>query len=72
MLHDVTTRHKEALRYWKTMQAPAMDMPFDERRSELRLLADFCESEVLRTICEKNLNSVGRRPVRQRLSETRA
>jgi hypothetical protein len=60
------------MRYWLVMQADAADMPYRERRAELQMLAQHCGSEVLRATCEKNLDMVGRRPVRQRLSEIRA
>ena len=66
------TRREEAMRYWLVMQADAVDMPYGERRDELAMIAQHCQSDVLRETCEKNLNLVGRRPVRQRLSEIRA
>ena len=66
------TRRDEAMRYWTTMQADAADMPYGERRDELQMLALHCQSDVLRGLCEKSLNTAGRRPVRQRLSEIRA
>lgn len=72
MLYERPTRREEAMRYWLVMQTDAADMPFRERKAELQMLAGHCRSDVLRSICEKNINAVGRRPVRQRLSEFRA
>jgi hypothetical protein len=66
------TRRAEALRYWTVMQAPATEMPFDDRKAELQMLAEHCQSDVLRDLCGFSMVRVGRRPVRQRLSEIRA
>lgn len=71
-MRDGPTRREEAMRYWLVMQTPAETMPFPERRDELQMLAHHCDSEVLRDLCEKSLNTARRRPVRQRLSEIRA
>lgn len=71
-MRDRPTRRQEAMRYWQTMQTPAEDMPYGERKAELQMLAHHCRSDVLRDLCEKSINTTGRRPVRQRLSEIRA
>ena len=63
------TRREEAMRYWQVMQASAAEMPYLERKAELQMLVDYCQSDVLRAVCEKNLNMAGRRPVRQRIPE---
>jgi hypothetical protein len=66
------TRQQEALRYWTIMQAPVAEMPFDDRKVELQMLAEHCQSDVLRDLCGFSMVRAGRRPVRQRLSEIRA
>jgi len=71
-MHNRPTRRQEAMRYWLVMQTPATEMPFEDRKAELQMLAQHCRSDVLHDLCEKNINAVGRRPVRQRLSEIRA
>ncbi|AKR54369.1 hypothetical protein XM25_00825 [Devosia sp. H5989] len=57
------------MRYWQVMQASASELPYAERKSELQMLSQHCQSDILRGICEKNLNMAGRRPVRQRITE---
>lgn len=71
MLNEPSPR-QEAMRYWQIMQASAEDLPFSDRVAELQMLARHAKSEVLRDLCEKNIDASSRRPVRQRLSEIRA